>query len=123
MRAVFLIAITLIFLSCQRDDFKDMEITDGEKSPGSTVSSGDDGTTSSNRLSSQVIGELQSNLNSPSSQRSSLKSAPPVSSSLTSSQIAVVIDAANQAVSESGLSDSEDLIACFLRSSRALREA
>ena len=111
MRAVFLIAITLIFLSCQRDEFKDMEITDGEKSPGSTVSSGDDGTTSSNRLSSQVIGELQSNLNSSSSQRSSLKSAPPVSSSLTSSQIAVVIDAANQAVSESGLSDSENLIA------------
>ena len=68
----------------------------------------------SNRLSSRVIDELQTNLTSTSSSRisrvSSRSSSKVLSNSLTSSQINQITTAATQAVSDAGFTSSEDLI-------------
>ena len=76
---------------------------------GSSSDSGD-----SNRLSSRVINELQTNLTSTSSSRvrkvSSRSSSKVLSNSLTSSQINQITTAATQAVSDAGFTSSEDLI-------------
>ena len=72
------------------------------------------GSSDSNRLSSRVIDELQTNLTSTSSSRisrvSSRSSSKVLSNTLTSFQISQITTAATQAVSDAGFTSSEDLI-------------
>ena len=106
----FSILIFIFFLSsCQQDDFSGMEIKKGTN----LTSSENLGPLFHRRLleNSNPTSQIQAPSRVSNKTRSSGKSTPPVSTSLTTEQIQAVSDAATQAVSDADLGDSVDLIA------------